>query len=115
MTTQDELAPPQLGYAEALAWLEGGASLLDVREDVEWQAGHAPGAVHIPLGDLEQERARMQGRIVVICRSGRRSNLAAEVLRRQGIDAANFAGGMQDWQAAGGAVITPSGAAGAVI
>lgn len=95
--------------------------LLDVREDDEWQAGHAEGALHIPmsdfvarLGDL-MEKAPEGGRINVICRSGGRSAQVTAYLVQQGLDAANVAGGMQDWAAAGRPVVAADGVAGAVI
>jgi len=80
-----------------------GAYLLDVREAEEWDAGHVPGAVHIPLGELgrrytELERDRP---LYVICRSGIRSDHAAHALAGAGWDASNVADGMMGWHAAG--------------
>lgn len=73
---------------------------LDVREQDEWDAGHAPGAVHIPMRDLPDhlEEFRRAGRIAVICRSGNRSGKVTAWLLNHGIDAANVAGGMQSWE-----------------
>ncbi len=90
---------PQVPAAEVPA----GAFLLDVREDEEWDAGHAPEAVHIPLGDLgarytELDRDRP---LYVICRSGNRSARAAHALAEAGWDASNVADGMIGWQTAG--------------
>ena len=89
-----------------------GAWLLDVREDDEWTAGYAPGARHIPLGQLGARTAEIpQDEVVyVICRSGARSARAAQALSAAGWDAINVAGGMQDWAAAGRAMATDSGA-----
>ncbi|MEU7132818.1 rhodanese-like domain-containing protein [Streptomyces sp. NPDC046261] len=95
--------------------------LLDVREDDEWQAGHAEGALHIPMSDFVarfgdlQEKAPEGGRINVICRSGGRSAQVTAYLMQQGLDAVNVAGGMQDWAAAGRPVVTADGATGTVI
>ncbi|MFI9238999.1 rhodanese-like domain-containing protein [Streptomyces cinnamoneus] len=95
--------------------------LLDVREDDEWQAGHAEGALHIPMSDFVarfgdlMEKAPEGGRINVICRSGGRSAQVTAYLVQQGLDAANVAGGMQHWEAAGRPVVTADGAVGAVI
>lgn len=88
------------------------AWLLDVREDDEWAAGHAPGARHIPLGQLGARAAEIpQGRdIYVICRSGGRSGRAAQALAGAGWRAINVAGGMQDWAVAGRPMVTDSGA-----
>ncbi|HVA08040.1 MAG TPA: rhodanese-like domain-containing protein [Acidimicrobiales bacterium] len=89
------------GHAENLV-LHGGV-LLDVRELAEWQAGHVPGAFHLPLGQLEGEVAVLPRDrcIVVICRSGNRSATATDLLVRSGLDAVNLDGGMQAWAAAG--------------
>ncbi|HEV7823957.1 MAG TPA: rhodanese-like domain-containing protein [Mycobacteriales bacterium] len=78
--------------------------LLDVREDDEWAAGHAPHAVHLPMqeiparmGEVPQDRA-----VVVTCRGGGRSAQVTAYLRAQGFDeVANLAGGMKAWEAAG--------------
>jgi rhodanese-related sulfurtransferase len=89
-----------------------GAWLLDVREDDEWAAGHAPGARHIPLGQLGTRAGEVpQGQSVyVICRSGSRSGRATEALSGAGWQAINVAGGMQGWAAAGRPMIADSGA-----
>ena len=85
--------------------------LLDVREDDEWVAGHAPGATHIPLGELGARGAEVprDQTIYVICRSGARSARAAFALAGSGWEAVNVAGGMQDWAAAGREMTTDSG------
>ena len=90
-----------------------GAWLLDVREDDEWAAGYAPGARHIPLGELGARSAEIpQGQAVyVICRSGHRSAHATAALANAGWEAINVAGGMQHWAAAGRPMATDSGAA----
>ena len=108
---------PQLSAAEAVAMLREGALLLDVREMDEWNAGHAPEATHIPMGELGSQIGRVDPSqpIIIICRSGRRSDHAAAALRNAGYDAYNFSGGMQAWQQAGGTVLTPSGLPGSVI
>ena len=89
-----------------------GAWLLDVREDDEWAAGYAPGARHIPLGELGARTAEIpqDQAVYVICRSGGRSARAAEALAAAGWEAVNVAGGMQDWAAAGRPMATDSGA-----
>jgi len=79
------------------------AYLLDVREPEEWAAGHAPGAVHIPLGELP---ARVQEvpadtTVYVVCRVGGRSAQAAAWLNQLGRAAVNVGGGMMSWAAAG--------------
>lgn len=78
-----------------------GAALLDVREDDEWLEGHAPGAIHLPLGRLALEELPPGRPLYCICRSGNRSGRAVEALTAAGVDARNVSGGMQAWVAAG--------------
>ncbi|HTT52096.1 MAG TPA: rhodanese-like domain-containing protein [Streptosporangiaceae bacterium] len=88
------------------------ARLVDVREPKEWAAGHAPGATHIPLGDLSTRYTEIpqDGPVYLICRSGARSNRAANALAGAGWDALNVSDGMQGWAAAGRAMTNDSGA-----
>ena len=97
--------------------IEGGAFLLDVREDDEWGAGHAPLATHVRLGDVptQLEAVPTDRTVIAVCRAGGRSQQAATFLREQGIEAMNLAGGMQAWAGAGLAVVTESGQPGTVI
>jgi rhodanese-related sulfurtransferase len=86
----------------ALAWerAAAGSVLVDVREPEEWRAGHAPGAVHIPLGQLPARMGELprDGEIVTVCRSGNRSARAADLLRRAGYQRVhNLTGGMIAW------------------
>jgi len=92
-----------IGPGDAENLVRDGALALDVREPAEWQAGHVPGAFHLPLGQLEGGLATLprDRRIVVICRSGNRSATATALLIRSGFDAVNLGGGMQAWAAAG--------------
>jgi rhodanese-related sulfurtransferase len=107
---------PVVDPAEARHRLETGAALLDVRESDEWDTGHAPDAIWIPLGDLgaRQDELSSDRPIVVVCRSGGRSAKATRALRQAGYDAMNLAGGMQAWAAAGYGVVTDGGEPGAV-
>src|SRR5262245_42000489 len=94
---------PTVSVAELPA---GAVALLDVREDDEWAAGHAPGALHIPLGELParvEELAKLpeDQPVYVVCRSGGRSARAAAWLNSSGWEAVNVAGGMKSWHAEG--------------
>lgn len=101
--------------AAAQRMLSGGrATLIDVREDDEWAAGHAPQATHRPLGDLDPASFRPDQEIIAVCRSGRRSAGAADQLRRAGLTAHNLVGGMQAWAAAGLPVRRDDGSPGTV-
>ncbi|MFS0697972.1 rhodanese-like domain-containing protein [Streptomyces nitrosporeus] len=94
------------------------AVLLDVRERGEWDAGRAPGALHAPLSALAAGEAlpqAAQGRpLVVICRSGNRSQQAVELLRARGVDAVDVKGGMRQWARAGHPVVGAGGSEGSV-
>ena len=94
-----------------------GAVLLDVREPEEWEAGHAPGAVHLPLGQLPDRMTELarDTPVVVVCRSGHRSALATEWLTTAGFDAANLVGGMREWAHAGMDIETDDGSPGRVV
>ena len=83
--------------------LEGGALLLDVRQDDEFALGHAPGALHIPLAELPDHLARLDKhrRIVCACRSGGRSSRASQFLLEQGYNVVNLEGGMMAWAGEG--------------
>ena len=84
--------------------LDGGEiELLDVRTDHEWESGHIPGARHVELNDLtaEAERLGSEQKIVVYCRTGNRSGMAAEALRSDGFDAVAMEGGITAWKGAG--------------
>jgi rhodanese-related sulfurtransferase len=105
----------EVDATEAHTAAHRGAVLLDVREDQEWHAGHAPEAVHIPLGQLPArvEEVPKGEEILVICRSGNRSARAAEFLADRG-DVANVAGGMKDWARQGYPVVAEGGGPGTV-
>lgn len=89
-------------------------ALVDVRESHEWSAGHAPGAVHVPLGELRPDRLPAAERLLCICRSGARSSRAVAALRNAGYDAVNVDGGMNAWHAHGLPVVRDDGHPGTV-
>ena len=81
-------------------------TLVDIREDHEWAAGHAAGAVHIGKGiierDIETEAPDKNATLVLYCGGGFRSALAADALTRMGYgDVISLDGGWRAWQAAG--------------
>jgi len=108
---------PQIGAADGAGRVQAGALLLDVREPDEWLAGHAPAAIHIRLAEVPERMGDLPAgsEVVVICRSGVRSDRAAAFLRANGFEAANLAGGMRAWAAAGLDVVTDEGDPGRVI
>lgn len=111
---------PQTPAAELPAELPERTVLLDVREDVEWVAGHAPEAVHVPLGQLVGRAGEVTGagdveRVVVVCKVGGRSSQAAQFLATQGVEVVNVADGMLGWERAGRPMVSETGADPAVV
>lgn len=97
---------PRVNAARSLDLVKDGATLVDVRENSEWRSGHAPRAVHIPLGQIDHGARRLTKSrpVVVVCASGMRSRTAAKQLRALGYEATSVSGGMAAWQRAGGEV-----------
>jgi rhodanese-related sulfurtransferase len=88
---------------------EEGVRLIDVREDHEWEAGHARGAEHLSKGIIERDIERIVPEkgteLIVYCGGGYRSALVAEVLQRMGYyDVSSMAGGWKAWKEAGAPV-----------
>src|SRR3954453_15569439 len=97
-----EVTPPE---ADAIRQ-RGDATLLDVREDAEWDQGHVPGAVHISKSYIEQQiEAAVPNRdaaVVLYCAGAVRPLFAAQTLRDMGYsDVASMKGGFQAWKGHG--------------
>ena len=75
-------------------------SIIDVREDDEVAQGKIPGALHIPLGQITEllDEIDKDQHHFMVCRSGGRSGKACAILKEQGYDVTNVAGGMLDWK-----------------
>ena len=102
--TEDTAATIQLPPAQARELIDGGAQAVDVRTAVEHAESHLPGAAHIPLDRLDQETAATldsKRPVVLYCRGGNRSSVAAEALRNSGFDAHSIEGGLVAWDEAG--------------
>jgi rhodanese-related sulfurtransferase len=96
--------PADIDPAAAAARWASGAVLLDVREPSEWDAGHVPGAEHIPLGELAARVGELpaDAEILVICRSGNRSQQGRDILVAAGLEqVASVNGGVRGWRDAG--------------
>ena len=80
-----------------------GALVIDVREGYDFEAGHVPGAGWLPLGMVAGELTRIPrgGPVMVICASGQPQPGAAEILVRNGFDAASVTGGTAAWAPSG--------------
>ena len=87
--------------AKAIMDSEKGYIILDVREQDEYAAGHIPGAILIPYTQIEEKANEMlpdkEQLILVYCRSGRRSKIAAEALAELGYTNIKEFGGIIDW------------------
>ena len=81
----------------------GSEQVLDVREDFEIAEGMIPGAVHIPMGELNERVGELDASrpVIVVCRSGNRSAQVADALNAAGYTSDTMAGGMSAWQGAG--------------
>lgn len=101
--------PAEISVADAAAKRTEGAFMLDVRQPEEWNEFHMPGAILIPLGELEARLAELprDQEIVVVCRSGNRSATGRDILRDAGFtEVTSMAGGMNEWRAEGFETVT---------
>ncbi|MCW1971087.1 MAG: rhodanese-like domain-containing protein [Anaerolineae bacterium] len=95
--------PRDINVTEASKQRDAGAFVLDVRETYEWNEGHIPNATLIPLGTLPNQLASVpkDKPIVVICRSGNRSQTGRDILLKAGFtNVTSVNGGMIAWEAA---------------
>ena len=96
--------PTEVDVAKAAELRDGGAFILDVREPSEWQENHIPGATLIPLGELASRvnEVPKDQEVVVVCRSGNRSQEGRDILRQAGFEqVTSMAGGMNQWMSSG--------------
>jgi rhodanese-related sulfurtransferase len=102
---------------EAMDLITAGAVLVDVREDHEWAAGHAPQATHLAMSRLGAAPVDLptDATIVCVCHLGGRSAAVAQALNGAGWTAVNLTGGMEAWQSAGLPVVTDTGDTGTVV
>lgn len=85
-------------------------TLLDVREQDEWDAGHVDGALHLPMGEVPGRIGELpEQKLYVLCRVGGRSAQVVQYLLAQGRDAVNVDGGMYAWEAAGRPMVSSDG------
>lgn len=89
----------EVSVEELEAALQSGATLVDVREPDEYEAGHVPGAVLMPLASVPDalDKFKPDATTYLICKSGARSYRACEFLVDQGLDAVNVEGGTMAW------------------
>lgn len=87
--------------SEALEAVQRGETLIDVRTQPEYVAGHAAGALFLPMVSVPMRIAELDPArpVFVVCESGGRSFQVCQYLERYGIDAVNVLGGMAQWRA----------------
>ena len=96
--------PAEISIDQAAKKRDQGALILDVREPSEWTQFHIPGALLIPLGDLPNRLSSVpkDREVVVVCRSGNRSQTGRDILLKAGYtQVTSMAGGVAQWQAMG--------------
>lgn len=96
----------EVSVTEAIERQNTGATLIDVREDNEWDAGHAAGARHMGRGVIERDIVHQipakDTELILYCGGGYRSALAADNLQKMGYtNVLSVAGGWTAWKEAG--------------
>jgi rhodanese-related sulfurtransferase len=116
-------AGKEVSRKQAQKLIDDGAQLIDVRVDHEWEAGHLPGATHLPLAELNERTGEIDKDrpVLLYCRGGNRSTMAAAALAVAGYDASKLSEGIVGWDEAGlplapeGGYVAESGEAAAVL
>lgn len=100
--------PASVSVDEAYQMYQEGTFVLDVRTPEEWNEFHAPNTTLIPLDELAarvNELPKDQP-ILVVCRSGNRSQTGRDILLQAGFDATSMNGGLTEWRANGYTVVS---------
>ena len=92
-----------LGPEQAAKLIEAGAELIDVRRPSEYEGGRLAGSRNVEMNELTAaaETIFRDRPVILYCRSGSRSQMAAQAFRESGYDAHSLAGGIEAWDAAG--------------
>lgn len=96
--------PKEISVAQAAVLRDQGSLLLDVRQPEEWAESHVPGSTLIPLGELEARVGEVprDRRVIVVCRSGNRSQRGRDILIQAGFGhVTSMGGGLNAWAAEG--------------
>ena len=99
----------EISVAEATERMKNGAVLVDVREDNEWENGHAAGAVHMGRGIIERDIVsaypEKDTELILYCGGGFRSALSADMLQKMGYtNVFSMAGGWTAWKESDGTI-----------
>jgi rhodanese-related sulfurtransferase len=109
LSASNRAFPAQISVDEAYKFYNEGAFLLDVRTQEEWDEYHVPGTTLIPLDELPDRLAEVPAdqTIVVVCRSGNRSQKGRDILLDAGFDqVTSMADGLKVWRTQGYPVTT---------
>ena len=110
LSGQSSGTPAEISVDEAYKlYNQADVFFLDVRETDEWDEYHAPNTTLIPLGELEARVNELprDKQIVVICRSGNRSQQGRDILKAAGFtNVTSMAGGLKTWRDAGYPITT---------
>ena len=103
------MAVSEISVNELTTLVENGSLVIDVREPDEYESGHIPGAILVPLSTVLSNTSEFQSdeTVDVVCRSGGRSMQACEMLHEVGIsNVVNVAGGTMGWISLGNEIVT---------
>jgi rhodanese-related sulfurtransferase len=99
-----EQSTNEINVAQAYEKYQGGAFILDVRTQAEWDSFHIPNTSLVPLDQLAARvnEVPKDQEVVVVCRSGNRSQAGGDILRQAGYDqVSSMSGGVNAWRTAG--------------
>lgn len=97
---EDQTTYKTIEIEQVEEYMEEGYKLVDVREIEEYNSGHIPGALNVPLSDIQQGKFGPlieDEKYVIICRSGNRSVTASNILSEQKFEVVNVKEGMSSW------------------
>lgn len=103
------LQPGEISVDQAFKKYQSGVFFLDVRQPEEWEEYHAPNSTLIPLGELPNRLSELprDQEIVVVCRSGNRSQQGRDILLNNGFNqVTSMAGGLKTWRDNGYPVVS---------
>jgi rhodanese-related sulfurtransferase len=100
--------PASVSVDQAYQMYQDGTFVLDVRTTEEWNEFHAPKTTLIPLDELASRSDELPKNqpILVVCRSGNRSQAGRDILRQAGYDATSMTGGLNEWKAKGYSLVS---------
>jgi len=103
------MAINEISVNELTTLVQNGSLVVDVREPDEYESGHIPGAILVPLSTVLSNTSEFESdeTVYVVCRSGGRSMQACEMLHEVGVsNVVNVAGGTMGWISLGNEIVT---------